>query len=353
MTGPEQQGFSGLQVDMAELSRYVEQKWVRAYEHPELPLLVCNYSTPRNAQLEDLPPLVRACRGLVINTDGGVVARSFSAMRELAPDEELPPGDFVAREKLDGTMVVQFPTNEGYQAATRRSFKGRHARHANVLLGTVDYDFEPELTYVWEMIWPDPASELVVDYGDRDELILIGMIETATGVEHPLPEPGTVPFSVVEAVPGVYSAADLRALDTPNAEGFVVTMGDGEKIKVKFPAFEWLTAEKRGTITWQTWNAIRQRRGDSTALLADVPPSVHDMVGGYIERLEHQREALVRRITDLAMSSTVGEVEPQLASQVNRMRRGEPIVLEKVWELLRPPRVDPNYDPSRFRRESQ
>lgn len=95
----------------------------------------------------------------------------------------------------------------------------------------------PGHSYLFEMIYPE--NKIVVDYGDKEELILLGVINNETGAEIPyqeLLETGKrIGVSVVEAVE-FKSLDDLYAYCKTlpaNEEGFVITFHNGLKVKVK------------------------------------------------------------------------------------------------------------------------
>jgi len=238
-------------------------------------------------------------------------------MYELGADEQLPEGPFTAYEKLDGSMGVQYPTPEGPMIATRGNFIGRQAIRASRLLEPYrDFPFEPGVTPIWEIIYPQ--NRLVVDYGDRNEIVLIGLVETATGKEHPLPDQAEVPFPVVKSVEGAETADDLRALEVPNAEGYVVYMQDsGLRYKVKFPAFGYLAAIRKGSMPYRVWK--RLMLGESAEeYLASVPTGARDDVAAIVDDLQSKYAEAER-----TMSSSGKAPSPQAVWQAVRPEKSK------------------------------
>ena len=163
-------------VDMAELHGLVEQKLVKVTRHPDpsVQLSVFNYSE----QTRDRglwTPLSERCRGLIVNDEGLIMARPFSRIKDLEPGEELPEGPFTVYEKLDGSLGIQYDLNGQPNLATRGAFTDSRGRtrlaDATEKLRSFDYPFNPEVTYLWEIV--DPEHQLVVDYGDTKGLSLI------------------------------------------------------------------------------------------------------------------------------------------------------------------------------------
>lgn len=290
-------------VNIDALQPLIKSKAIRVRQHPDEPLDIINYQ-PMHAHRQGLAedPIIDHCRGLIYNRETGlVIARPFSRMTELHDYEELPEGDQTVFEKLDGSLGVQYMNSEGeWRMASRNNFTHRHAEFGNQALQEVQqqlerenhfFKFNPDHTYLWEMIFPE--GQHVVDYGDQRGIVLLGIIETATGVELPLPDQGEVPFHVVRQFTGehFHSAKSMRELDFPNAEGFVVRMDSGpragERFKVKFPSYEIVRKDQKGLLEQYLFNEMRQGRtvGD---IMGKTPPSVRPLVHGYLARTEEK-----------------------------------------------------------------
>lgn len=84
------------------------------------------------------------------------------------------------------------------------------------------------LTYLFEIIYPE--NRIVVDYGARRELVLLAVIETATGREHTVPDAG---FPVARRYEDVHDLPSLQRQQWDNTEGFVVRFASGLRVKVK------------------------------------------------------------------------------------------------------------------------
>src|SRR5690606_23624256 len=87
-----------------------------------------------------------------------------------------------AWDKIDGSLGIQYRLPDGRQAiATRGSFTSDQALHATKRLREAGWDIMPHdfaFTWLWEIVYP--GNRVVVDYGDRDELVYLG----AVGIEH-------------------------------------------------------------------------------------------------------------------------------------------------------------------------
>jgi RNA ligase len=332
---------------MAELQELRERGLAVVREHPELPLLVCNYTQIRQVREEEWTPLLEICRGLIVDPDGVVVARPFSRMGELRGDEQLPQGSFTAFEKLDGSMGIQYPTPEGARIATRGNFIGRQALRGTELLGPYkDFSFGNDITPIWEIIYPE--NRIVIDYGDREEVVLIGLVDNATGREHPLPDQADVPFTVVKTIEDVESADDLRAMEVPNAEGFVVRMDEtGERYKVKFPSFNYLGAIRKGTMPYRAWRDMLTVES-ADEYLQSLPVGARDEVAVVVSNLE-QRYRETEQLIRAAVTDRSIQLNQQQQQVVARIRKGFPAGRQAIWQTIRPER---NPDRPQNRRSS-
>ncbi|HSD56330.1 MAG TPA: RNA ligase [Candidatus Saccharimonadales bacterium] len=284
-------------VDFDQLRPLVEQRSVRVNSHPTLPYDIYNYAathSQRTGIFED--PIIDDCRGLIVDRNTGlVVARPFQRMTQLKEHEELPEGTKTVFEKLDGSMGVQYVGPDGeLLMSSRGSFTGSHAQRGTEMLQEYrNHPFDPELTYVWEMIAPE--DEHPVDYGDHRGIVLLGTIVTATGVERPLSDDIDLPTVRTFEGEDFETAAAMRALDWENAEGFVARMEGGEhageRYKVKFPGYRWLTKEFNGEMEYYVHSSIMSGSKKAAELIGWAPPSVRPMMIGYVDALQDKVRA--------------------------------------------------------------
>ena len=93
-------------------------------------------------------------------------------------------------------------------------------------------------SYIFEIIYPD--TNVLVDYGNEEKIVLLGVLELATGNE--LEVRADIGFPVAKNYTKEYShidnLADLKKLDIKNLEGFVLTYESGLKVKIKFPWYD-------------------------------------------------------------------------------------------------------------------
>lgn len=174
-------------VDPRELRRGIDQKLIAVRNHPDLPdMQIYNYSdaalyTPGAWE----NPAVRQCRGLIVR-DGEVVARPwakfFNHGQAEAGDLDLTAPVEVT-DKLDGSLGILYRTRAGRipWVATRGSFVSDQAIHATALLHERhrDVHWVDDVTPLVEIVYP--ANRIVCDYGDLDDLVLLGGVRISTG----------------------------------------------------------------------------------------------------------------------------------------------------------------------------
>ena len=131
------------------------------------------------------------CRGLVVDGDGRVVARPFPKF--FYPGEPAAPtvpdsseGRWAMRvcEKLDGVLGIGYVGPDGSsRLCTRGSLTSTQGAEANRILGErySEAMFPRGITPLFEII--SPACRIIVDYGERRDLVLVAAIDIETGAD--------------------------------------------------------------------------------------------------------------------------------------------------------------------------
>ncbi len=220
-------------IDRKRLAELVKGGVVVEKAHKTLPLRLYNYAA--KCQYERLwCDTSLQCRGLIFHGDE-VVARPF---RKFFNDTEHPPEEVPwhlpceITEKLDGSLLIVFHFDGQWIAATRGSFESEQAGRGLAILAA-RYGLNallPHVTYLFEVIYP--GNRIVVDYGDREDVVLIGMFETKSGEEVPL-DAAPSGLNVVRRLPSTANSADLRSVIRDEDEGYVVRFANGFRVKVK------------------------------------------------------------------------------------------------------------------------
>jgi RNA ligase len=215
-----------------ELKEMVAQGYVRRVVHPGGHLELFNYT--EKCTYEGIwTETTRQCRGLILDLEGNIVARPFAKFfnhsEPHAPDLDLD-APVTVTDKMDGSLGILYGPGA---IATRGSFTSDQAVHAMGVWLERYMDWEPPagITCLYEIIFP--ANRIVVDYGDMDDLVLLGARNIATGedvdsriLEWPGPSTEVHPYTTLRAA--------LEAPPRPGQEGLVVFFPDsGERVKIK------------------------------------------------------------------------------------------------------------------------
>lgn len=204
-------------------------------------LLIFNYNTM--AQYEARWNYFESVsRGLIINSKTGeMVARPFDKFFNWFEGGRQASGHIVSvTEKVDGSIGILYRTPGGYRIATRGHFSSKQAEWATKFLNDF-YDLTglaDELTLMFEIIYPD--NRVIVDYGSREDLVLLAARNRFTGDYQPtFPDVHDLAQRYGFSLPKTYSFNDVTeiiakagAIDT-SEEGYVVEFSDGSRFKFK------------------------------------------------------------------------------------------------------------------------
>lgn len=275
--------------DVALLDKHVETGNVRRQQHPDLPLAILNYTA--QAQYSGTwDEVTMACRGLIVDDHGMVVARPFGKFfNHYEPHAASIPLDAAVSvtDKADGSLGILYPTPDGHAVATRGSFTSEQALHAiEVWRERYERVQVPEgVTWLFEIVYP--ANRIVLDYGDLDDLVLIGGVHLRSGRwEEPLwsgwPGPRVVSFEHATL------ADALAATPRPNAEGLVVYHpASGERVKIKQEDYLRLHRVITGLNARVVWEHLADGKPMSE-LLDPLPDEFHAWTLDVAEQLTNQ-----------------------------------------------------------------
>lgn len=245
-------------------------------------------------------PAVRVCRGVIVDESWRMVARPWAKFFNHGQAEagEL---DMVASvqvtDKLDGSLGILYPDSTGrLHVATRGSFESDQAKHATAWLDERDWPlFDADrYTLLVEIIYP--GNRIVCNYGDRDELVLLGAVDVETGDYY-----GPTDAAAITRWPGAraetFEYANLHdalaAEPRPGAEGLCVRYVDRSHIvKVKQEDYVRLHRIVTGLSERSVWEHMTN--GDPFGdLLAPLPDELHGWATDVWDRLCGDLDATV------------------------------------------------------------
>jgi RNA ligase len=267
----------------AELDEMESQGYVRSRVHPDdNELWILNY-TEKAAYEGYWNNVTLNCRGLIVDAFGNLIARPFPKFFNYGQagcptiDLDAPA---VITDKLDGSLGILYRNRDTgkYAIATRGSFESDQAVHATEILNTKYANYTPPggITMLFEIIYPE--NRIVCDYGDMDDLVLLGSVHNASGdnwdgadLDWDWPGP------VAEMFPYQTMREALAAEPRVGKEGFVVNLFiEGIRVKIKQEDYIALHRIVTGLNARSVWQALLDY--NLQGLVDQVPDEFYDFV---------------------------------------------------------------------------
>lgn len=285
-----------LKIDWKILNDYIEKKLIEANKHPEYDIWILNY-TPTTQFERAWDDYTLSCRGLVIDADGNILARPF---RKFKNYEEHDPSEidlskaYEVYEKMDGSLGILFyyKPKMKWLLATRGSFTSEQAVEGKIILDCMHsiIPCELEYTYLFEIIYPE--NRIVVNYGEKRDLVLLTIVDTKSGNELPYNEivlNYSKYFTIVKRynVKNVNDLNTLRELGNDNMEGFVVKFPNGFRVKVKLLEYCRLHSIITNVSNIVIWKHMKEGL-PFEELLDKVPDEFYNWVLKTIEELQNK-----------------------------------------------------------------
>ena len=281
-------------IDWDVLNEYIDNNLITANKHPEYDIWILNYSpkTQGNGLWDEY---TLSCRGLVIDARGDILARPFQKFKnfeEHDPSEIDTSKPFQIYEKLDGSLIIVFyyDVKREWIVASRGSFISEQSLEARRLIGMKTENLNENCTYLFEIIYPE--NRIVVNYGERRELVLLANIITETGEEIPHDELVRLYsnyFTVVRLfdMGNITEFDQLKELDEDNREGFVIRFDDGFRVKVKFSEYVRLHGILTNVSNLTVWEHLKNNY-NFDELFDRVPDEFYEWLKKTINHLQSQ-----------------------------------------------------------------
>lgn len=294
-----------MKVDLNILNDYVERGLVDKNVHQTLPIAIYNYS--RTCQYErKWDEITLMCRGLVLDNEGNVVAKSFNKFfnfEELKP-EEIPNESFEVFEKLDGSLGILFNYNGEWILATKGSFTSDQAVKGMEMLKKYRYErLLPGFTYLFEILYE--KNRIVCKY-DYEDLILLAVIDNDDEYELEIHDDRVhlggnrfkhiyenLGFKLVKKYDGINDYRTLKSMISNNQEGFVIRFKNGFRMKIKGEEYVRLHKILTGFSNVDIWEHLKDKKDFST-FLDTVPDEFDNWVKETVRDLIIQYENIER-----------------------------------------------------------
>ncbi len=281
-------------LNIEKLEEAIHNGYIHKNKHPEADLWIYNYT--QSAQYESYwTKETLQCRGLILDANYNIIANPISKFFNVEEIgyENLPNLPFKIFDKMDGSLGVLYWLNNQSYIATRGSFNSKQSIKANELLNNKYKDCIQNLdlnkTYVFEIIYPE--NRVIVDYGQDENLVLLAIIDTKTGIEEELVDIGF-------PLPKQYhynSIEELKSLNWNNKEGFVIKYENGFRIKIKFEQYIELHKIVTQISSLTIWETLKEE-GSLTKWIEDVP----DEFFKWVKKTESDLRLKFKNIEEIA-----------------------------------------------------
>lgn len=315
-------------INSDEIKKRIDDGLISISKHPFLDLYICNYT--KKAQYNRLwDEYTIRCRGLIIDNNYNVLNNPFPKFFNLGENEEsmirnLPAEIPSITEKLDGMLGILYQEGDNPAITTRGRFDSPYAEWATNWLRLKGYsmkDFKHDYTYLFEIIYPQ--NKIVVDYGDRKELILIAVRDNYNDQElNHVEEAEELGFSYAkEFYPNSKSGTDkindaLKYLENRKGteyEGFVCRYSTGLRIKIKSSDYKRLSKILTGISARDIWSSLRET-GTTEQILDNVPDEFYDWVRNV------ERELITSKTNIINRASIIANKAKKLNSRIDQAR---------------------------------
>jgi len=337
--------------DINILNDYIEKGLVVKNDHPTLPLSIYNYS--RTTQYEGKwDNITKSCRGLILDREGNVVAKSFDKFFNLEEHnpEEIPNEEFEVYEKLDGSLGILFWYQGKWILASKGSFISDQAIKGKNILNS-KYNVEPipkGYTTLVEIIYPE--NRIVCSYGNDEVLVVLSMVSNASGKELDydsllkINEETGLP--VIKKYDGIQDYKTLKTLISKDREGYVVRFRNGFRIKIKGDEYIRLHRILTGFSNVDIWEYLKDKK-DLNELLDKVPDEFDTWVRNTVNELNSQFDSIEKEYQWIfKVTKRVEGIEDRKIFAEYAMKYKHPSILfsmldnknydEIIWKLIRP-----------------
>jgi RNA ligase len=310
--------------DIEEVKKRIDNGLLTVRKHSFLDLYIYNYT--HKTQYQRLwDSYTRMCRGLIVDGQNNILNNPFEKFYNLGETEEtmiqnLPCEIPSITEKLDGMLGILYEEGNNPAIATRGAFDSPYAKWATNWLRRKGYsldDFKLYHTYLFEIVYP--GNKIIVNYGDRAELVLIAVRNNNGGRElNHIKEAEELGLSCAKE----FSAGNdndkisdalkyLEKLKGTEHEGFVCRYSNGLRLKIKSEDYKRLHKILIGLSAKSIWATLRDM-GTVEHVLENVPDEFYD----WIKKVES--EVTVSKNDIMNRSAKIAEDAKKLGSRIEQ-----------------------------------
>lgn len=344
-----------MKYDLNILGDYVSKGLVVGQTHPTLPLAIFNYS--RDCQYNgDWDEITLNCRGLILDTNGNVVAKTFPKFfnweEHTAEESKLPPipnEPFEVYEKLDGSLGIIFYYNGEWHIASKGSFTSEQAIKGKELLdkSNTEYGLIPGYTYLVEIIYPE--NRIVVDYGAAEKLVVLGCYNNETGKEGKIENMVSEGWEVVMKYKTWGEDWEtLKKEISKDNEGYVIRFQSGFRMKLKGDEYLRLHRIVTNFSTRTIWEILKNGE-DLAPFLERVPDEFDNWVREVVRDLQTRYDNIRKDYAEITIDlmNKVGFEDKKAFAELALLYPHNSLLFsmyngkvdcmdEYIWKLLKP-----------------
>jgi hypothetical protein len=337
-------------LDIEEVQKRIDNGCLIVRKHPFLDLRIFNYThKTQHQRLWD--KYTRTCRGLIVDGQNNILNNPFPKFYNLGETEEtmihnLPYEIPSITEKLDGMLGILYEERDNPAIATRGAFDSPYAEWATNWLRIKGYsldDFKLDYTYLFEIIFPE--NKIIVNYGNRAELVLLAVRNNHGGqgdieLNH-IKEAEELGLSYAKE----FSAGDdndkisdalkyLEKLKGTEHEGFVCRYSNGLRLKIKSVDYKRLHKILMGLSAKDIWVTLRDM-GTVEHVLENVPDEFYDWVKKVESEVTVSKNDIMNRSAKIAEGAKkFGSRIEQAEYITNNTKDGDEVLRGVAFFLL-------------------
>lgn len=295
-------------MDEALLQRMIDEKFITKRPNPWIDGMHIYSYADKAMFSKEWNDATMNCRGLILDKDGYVAARPWKKFHNYSevPDLISPDTLVEVTDKADGSLGLVSLYKGQILFSTRGSFESEQADHMRqVWLNKYSAVILPEqYTFLFEIIFK--SNRIVLDYGDMDDLVLLGAVSNLYGwVQGPNEAAGLLGWRgpVTEVLHSSIPFGEVLTLDRgPGYEGVVCRSGNS-LVKIKQISYVELHKIISNLSPKSVWQALKDG-GSPRSICEDLPDEFHAWV------IDTSREFMVEFLS----------VQGQVWDEFNRLR---------------------------------
>lgn len=323
----------------------LEKKLIRKQIHPELPLIIWNYSEKAQyAKSWDEFPVLLHLRGLITDENFNIIARPFKKFFNVEENRHKESEYYDIYSKLDGSLGIIFYYEGQWLMATRGSFTSEQSVVGSKLMQPYLTDFDPDCTYLVEIIYRN--GRIVITYPFED-IVLLGIIHKS-GMEYDIHK--YMKHSLIRKCPIVGDnrtpLSVLKEHIPDDEEGYVIKFRNGDRCKIKGVNYLRLHRLMTDITSYSIWENLKNG-ADILELLNDIPDEMFAEIDHFVKTLTlkfiaklhmiqtaakaYLRDYPIRK--DLAIALKNNEDAGLIFTAIDKSVE---ILKEKIWLNLKP-----------------